>query len=206
VVAGVKTKVGEILRLELVLPVPTSINALYINQFSYNPKTKKREMTGARILSKAGQKRKDEIAFHAKQQMENQEWDYEWTKENFVYQDAVIHFARRGSDDNNIYKLLNDTLEGIAYDNDSRVLVRTQRIVYDSNNPRVEVTLTPVDFVGVFENQEEADQFELRCNECTRFLNGRCSILVDSLNGTVREEIGSINEPVCVKYKVNNKL
>ena len=189
------------MKLELVLPVPTSINALYINQFQYNPKTRQREMTGKRILSKVGTKRKEEIAFHAKQQMENQEWDYEWTKTNFVYQDAVIHFARRGSDDNNIYKLLNDTLEGIAYDNDSRVLVRTQRIVYDSKNPRVEVTLTPVDFVGVFENKEEADKFEQKCVSCTRHLNGRCSILVDSLIGTVREEIGSINEPVCVKFK-----
>lgn len=197
----VKTKVGEILKLELILPVPTSINALYINEFRYNPKTRQREMTGARILSKAGAKRKEEIAFHAKQQMEKQEWDYEWTKENFVYQDAVIHFARRGSDDNNIYKLLNDTLEKIAYDNDSRVLVRTQRIVYDSSNPRVEVTLTPVDFVGVFENKDEADKFEQNCINCTRHRNGRCSILVDSLNGTVREEIGSINEPVCVKFK-----
>lgn|GEM_PF-800462 len=198
-----KAKVGERLRLELILPVPTSINALYINQFAYNPKTRKREMTGARILSKQGEKRKQEIADAAKQQMESQEWDYEWTKENYVYQDAVIHFARRGSDDNNIYKLLNDTLEGIAYDNDSRVLVRTQRIVYDSKNPRVEVTLTPVDFVGIFKDQEEADQFELRCNDCTRYLKGRCSILVDSQIGTVREEIGSINEPICEKYKSN---
>lgn len=161
-------------------------------------------MTGARILSKAGTKRKEEIATQAKQQMKSQEWDYEWTKENFVYQDAVIHFARRGSDDNNIYKLLNDTLEGIAYDNDSRVLVRTQRIVYDSKNPRVEVTLTPVDFVGIFKNQKEADEFNDRCLDCSRYLNGRCSILVDSMIGTVREEIGSIDDPVCIKRKVKN--
>ena len=189
------------MKVELTLPVPTSINALYINQFAYNPKTRKREMTGAKILSKQGEKRKAEIAQAAKEQLQNQEWDYEWTKQNYVYQDAVIHFARRGSDDNNIYKLLNDTLEGIVYDNDSRVLVRTQRIVYDSSNPRVEVTITPVDFVGIFENQDKAVEFQSNCMSCTRYLNGRCSILVDSLAGTVREEVGSIYEPKCVSYK-----
>lgn len=189
------------MKVELTLPVPTSINALYMNQFAYNPKTRKREMTGAKILSKQGEKRKAEIADAAKEQLQGQEWNYEWTKENYVYQDAVIHFARRGSDDNNIYKLLNDTLEGIVYDNDSRVLVRTQRIVYDSTNPRVEVTITPVDFVGIFEYETNAKEFELNCQGCTRYKSGRCSILQDSLRGTVREEIGSIYEPECSSYK-----
>lgn len=189
------------MKVELTLPVPTSINALYINQFAYNPKTRKREMTGAKILSKQGEKRKAEIANAAKEQLQGQDWNYEWTKENFVYQDAVIHFARRGSDDNNIYKLLNDTLEGIVYDNDSRVLVRTQRIVYDSTNPRVEVTITPVEFVGIFEDEAMAKEFELKCQSCTRYRNGRCSILQDSLIGTVREEVSSIYNPVCNTYK-----
>lgn len=189
------------LKLELTLPVPTSLNALYVSQYAYNPKTKRREPTGAKVLSSAGQKKKDEIQFHARQQLENQEWDYEWTKTGFVYQDAVIHFARRGSDDDNIYKLLKDSLEKICYDNDSRALVRTQRIVYDSKNPRVEVTLIPVDFVGIFEDQTQADKFEENCMTCTRYLNGRCSILVDSKSGTVREEIGSIYEPTCISYK-----
>ena len=193
------------MELKLVLPVPTSINALYMNQFSYNPATKKREMTGKRILSKAGEKRKKEIADATKEQMKNQDWDYEWTKSNYLYQDAVIYFARRGSDDNNIYKLLNDTLEGIVYDNDSRVLVRTQHIMYDSKNPRVEVILTPVKYKGIFNSVEESEKFSSKCSNCTRFLNGRCSILVDSLNGTVREEVGNIKSPSCEKFKERNK-
>lgn len=198
------------MKLKLTLPVPTSINALYINQFAYNPRTRKREMTGARILSKEGTKRKEEIAFHATQQLAEQEWDYEWTKENFLYQDAIIYFDRRGRDDNNIYKLLNDTLEGVVYDNDSRVLVRTQKVLYDTKNPRVEITLTPVKYVGIFENQEEADKFELRCSSesgkgCSRYLNGRCNILVDSKSGQVREEVGSLDDPYCTEFKLKKK-
>lgn len=191
------------MKLELTLPVPTSINALYINQYTYNPKSRRREPTGAKILSKEGELCKEQIQFHAKKQLSDQEWDYGWTedKDSFLYQDAVIYFSRRGRDDNNIYKLLNDSLEKISYDNDSRVLVRTQKILYDTANPRIELTLTPVDYVGVFTSKADAERFEDRCMGCTRFLKGRCSILVDSKAGTVREEIGDDKNPVCEKYK-----
>lgn len=190
--------------LKLTLPVPTSINALYVNQYTFNPKSRRREPTGAKILSKEGELCKKQIQLHATKQLSEQVWDYEWTegKNNFLYQDAIIYFSRRGRDDNNIYKLLNDSLEKISYDNDSRVLVRTQKILYDTVNPRIELTLTPVDYVGVFENKEKADAFEVKCKGCTRYLEGRCSILVDSLAATVREEIGSTDDPECVKFKM----
>lgn len=191
------------MKLELTLPVPTSINALYVNQFTYDSAIRRRVPTGGKILSKEGEKCKEQIQTQAKEQLKSQTWDYEWTvdKDHFVYQDAVIYFSRRGRDDNNTYKLLNDSLEKIVYENDSRVLVRTQKIMYDSKNPRIELTLTPVDYVGIFENQDQAEKFEENCMTCTRYLNGRCSILVESKSGTVREEIGSIYEPVCSSYK-----
>lgn len=193
------------MELKLVLPVPVSINALYINQYRYNPKNRKREPTGAKILSKAGEKSKAHIQIEARDQMEDQTtWDFDWTagKDNFVYQDAVIYFSRRGRDDNNIYKLLNDSLEGIAYENDSRVLVRTQKILYDVNNPRIELTITPVEYVGVFENIAEANIFEEGCTTCTRYLDSRCSILVDSKRGSVRPEISVDGTSiVCEKFK-----
>lgn len=134
-------------------------------------------------------------------QTEAQEWDYDWTKENYVYQDAIIYFARRGSDDNNIYKLLNDSLEGITYDNDSRVLVRTQHIVYDSKNPRIEILIKPVDFIGIFKDRFVLETFQEQCSMCSKFRKGSCSILKDSIAGTVREEIGNIHNPVCAAFK-----
>lgn len=191
------------MKLELTLPVPTSINALYINQYKWNPFTRKSEPTGAKILSKEGELCKKQIQFHAEKQLSEQEWDYEWTveKNNFLYQDAVIYFSRKGRDDNNVYKLLNDSLEKITYENDSRVLVRTQKILYDTKNPRIELTLYPVSYSGIFNTKEEASNFIGKCESCTRYLKGRCSILVDSLSATVREEVGDINNPVCEKYK-----
>lgn len=189
------------MQLKLTLPLPVSINKLYINEYQWDARLKMRVPTGRRILSKAGRQVKAKIQGQARVQTEGQDWNFDWTKENFVYQDAVVFFARRGSDDNNIYKLLNDSLEGIAYDNDSRVLVRTQHIVYDSQNPRVELTLVPVDFVGIFKGQEVLERFQKVCEGCSRYRKGSCSILKDSIAGTVREEIGSIYNPSCSEFK-----
>src|SRR5690606_28195754 len=104
-----------------------SINKLYINQYGWSPKTKTRIPTGKRIMSKEGVRVKEEIQSEAIKQLKSQEWDYDWTKENYIYQDSYIYMNRLGRDDNNQYKLLNDSLEKIVYDNDSRVLTRTQR-------------------------------------------------------------------------------
>jgi Endodeoxyribonuclease RusA len=199
------------MELTLRLPMPVSINRLYINEhtYKYNPKTRIKEKvpTGRRILSKDGKRVKAQIQAEARVQFEQQKdkWDYEWTKENFCYQDALVIFARRGSDDNNIYKLLNDSLEGIVYENDSRVLVRTQKIVYNPKDPHVEITLRPVEFIGIFDNKDDRDEFEARCEfggekGCSKYRNGKCSILKDSLLGTVREEIGDINNPYCLSF------
>ena len=190
------------MELKLTLPVPVSINSLYINEYRFDPVVRRRVPTGARILSKEGEKSKLAIQNAAREQMKNQKWDYEWTKDknNFLYQDSEIYFSRRGRDDNNVYKLLNDSLEGIVYDNDSRVLVRTQKILFDKNSPRMEVTLVPVDYVGIFNNEDEYMEFESNCQSCTRFRNGRCSILVDSYSGTVREEVDMSNYE-CSEYK-----
>ena len=189
--------------LKLTLPVPVSINSLYVNQFRFNPKTRRREPTGGRVLSSAGEKSKEQIQFHAKKQLAEQEWDYEWTegKNNFLYLDAIIYFSRRGRDSDNVYKLLHDSLEKIIFDNDSRILARTQKVLYDKDNPRIEIVFSPVSYVGIFDSQKEADEFKENCTDCTRYLQGRCSILSDSLIGTVREEIGSVDAPECVEYK-----
>lgn len=184
--------------LKLTLPVPTSINDLYVMQKRFNPKTRKYQYTGALILSDEGRIVKNKIQANARLQTNKQVWDYEKTKNIFVYQDTVIYFARRGRDDNNIYKLLNDSLQGIAYDNDSRVLTRTKKILYDTKNPRVEVTIKPVEFVGIFDNVEEYETFVVKCESCSRFRSGTCSILNDSINYTVREEVV---DKVCNSYK-----
>jgi hypothetical protein len=186
------------LKLKLILPLPISINKLYINHAIYNPITRKFQRTGKRILSPEGEALKEKIQIEAWKQMKEQDWDYDYTKDHYIYMDAYIYFNRKGRDDNNIYKLNNDALEKIVYDNDSRVLTRTQRILYSPHNPRVELIFTPVPFVGIFDNKESFKMFEDNCKSCKRYKNGRCSILIKAIKGFEQEEIKNNK---CIKYK-----
>jgi Holliday junction resolvase RusA-like endonuclease len=184
------------MELKLVLPLPVSLNQLYINKYSYNPKTKRSEPTGARILSKAGMMSKKLIQKAANKQITKQTWDYEWTKNNFLYMDATIYFNRTNRDDNNIYKLLCDALEKIVYDNDSRILIRTQRIYYTTTEPRVELYIHAVDYIGIFDDEAQLHSFESVCKSCKRYGNN-CSILSKAKEGRIQEEIVDM---VCGKY------
>lgn len=184
------------MKLRMSLPLPVSINQLYINEFKWSAKDKKMMPTGRRILSKEGERVKNQIIKQARKQMEGQDWDYEYTKSGFCYLDTIIYFNKRGRDDNNTYKLLCDSLEKIAYDNDSRILVRTQKILYDSKHPRVEVLIRPVKYIGIFDNQEHLDLFESKCESCSRYSNN-CSILRKAKEGFIQDEI---EEFVCSSY------
>ncbi|WP_311078052.1 RusA family crossover junction endodeoxyribonuclease [Paenibacillus polymyxa] len=185
------------MRLNLTLPLPVSINDLYINQYVWDARIRKRVPTGKRILSKEGEKVKKQIIVAASNQIKNQEWDYEFTKVHYLYMDTQIYFNRKGRDDNNIYKLNNDALEKIVYDNDSRVLTRTQRILYDKKNPRVELTFTPVEYIGIFDNEKSYIEFLENCKTCSRYKRN-CSILKAATEGYVQDEIDEGN---CFKYK-----
>lgn len=188
------------MKLNLTLPLPTSINKLYINQHGWNPKTKSRMPTGKRILSKEGEKNKKLLQKMANEQLINQEWDYNYTLENYIYMDTVFYFNRKGRDDNNAYKLLCDALEKIVYDNDSRVLVRTQKILYDTENPRVEVSFHPVEYRGIFINENKLNEFEGKCETCKRYKRN-CSILNKAKEGRIREEVTQENDTyICNKY------
>lgn len=192
----------EQMKLKLILPLPVSINALYVNQTYFDPKKKEHVPTGKRILSPKGRKAKKEIQIATRKQMKGQEWDYEYTKTNYLYQDMVVYFNRMGRDSDNLLKCLNDSLKEIAYYNDDKILTRTQKVMVDSNNPRIEIELHPVSFKGIFHDKDEAIRFEEICKGCSHYRKGRCSILIESLEGRVREEIHDVEKRrVCMKYR-----
>lgn len=182
---------------KFILPLPVSINQLYINQYTWNDKLRQMIPSGKRILSKEGEIVKKAIIKFAKKQIIGQNWNYSYTKDHFIYMDVIIFFNRRGRDDTNLYKLLCDSLEKIVYENDSRVLVRTQRIYYDKKNPRVEVSFTPVEYIGIFDDKEQLDKFENNCKNCSRY-NRNCSLLQNAKDGFIQEEIENF---ICSSFK-----
>lgn len=199
--------------LKLTLPLPISVNNLYKNKGVYNKKLKAFIPTGQRIMSPEGEKLKKQIQEAAREQMKDQNWNYEWTKKNFIYLDTYLFFNRAGRDADNTYKLLQDSLAKIVFDNDSRVLVRTQRILFDNQNPRVIIEAFPVPHKGIFNNQEQLDEFESKCKTCKRYKRN-CSILNKAKEGRIQKEIDSElncskfkevkNEKTKIKHKNNN--
>jgi Holliday junction resolvase RusA-like endonuclease len=168
-----------------------------MNEYSYNPVSKKKEPTGKRILTQKGLICKKQIQKIVKQELKKQDWDYEYTNDRFIYIDTYIFFQRTNMDDDNVYKLLKDSLQGLVYKNDSKALVRTQAVYFDTENPHVDVIIHPVDFIGIFDNQNHLDSFESVCKSCNRY--GRnCSILKSAKEGRIQEEIQNF---ICSKYK-----
>lgn len=129
----------------------------------------------------------------------NQKWEVPVDSKQHFYVDAVFYFPRTRMDCNNYWKVLLDTITDtrLIWEDDDVVCERAQGIFYDASNPRIELTIRPVDYIGVFENASQLESFESKCIGCTRYARN-CSILRQAKEGRVQEEI---SDGDCKKYK-----
>lgn len=120
------------------------------------------------------------------------------TKQHF-YVDAVFYFPRTRMDSNNYWKVLLDAITDtqLIWEDDNVVCERTQAIYYDAENPRIELAIHPVDYIGVFKNSSQLDEFESNCIDCTRYKRN-CKILRQAKEGRIQNEI---KNNMCDKYK-----
>ena len=100
----------------------------------------------------------------------------------------------------NFKKLQQDciTESKVVWEDDSWVLPRTERLFIDSYNPRIELVITPCDFIGIFDNEQQFKEFEQQCTDCTRYRNN-CSILRKATEGRIQEEID--DDLLCSEFK-----
>lgn len=136
---------------------------------------------------------------HIKEQIKVQNWNLSVDSARHFYVDAVFYFPRLDMDANNYFKVSLDTITDtqLIWKDDNVVCERVQRIYYDSSNPRIELTIYPVDYVGIFDNQEQLSNFEDKCKTCSRYKRN-CSILNKAKEGRIQEEICNLE---CSKYK-----
>lgn len=190
------------------LPFPPSLNA-YLGHRSAGRIVMAYIKPKAREFQRLFKERLDEV-------IKETGWDIEQTRDTHYYLDCTMYMPRTNFDENNVYKVLVDCLEDKLIINDKDLVTRTQAVYYDTKNPRVYMHLHPVDYVGVFPNKTEEELFESNCISCTRYLDGRCSILRDSKLGKMRDEIEyelSVSEDgkhthesiSCSKYKTKEK-
>lgn len=133
------------------------------------------------------------------EQVKVQNWNIEVNKAQHFYVDAVFYFDRVDKDCSNYEKCLGDTITEtqLIWKDDNVSLFRPQRIYYDPENPRIELTIYPVDYIGIFDNLPQLEQFESRCIGCNRYKRN-CSLLAKAKAGRIQPEI---HDCVCEKYR-----
>lgn len=145
-------------------------------------------------------KYKKEFSKYIKEQVKLQQFNIIPNKTQHFYCDCVFYFDRIDKDANNYFKLLLDAITDsqCIWIDDNVVCERVNAIYYDSKNPRVEIEIYPVDYIGIFSNQEQLENFKSNCIQCGRYKEGKCSILNKAIEGRIQEEIVDLK---CSKQK-----
>lgn len=146
---------------------------------------------------------KKEFTKIIEKELKQQNWNYDETGLKHIYVDAVFYFDRIDKDANNYWKCLLDCITDTKkiWKDDNIVCERVQGIYYDSKNPRIELEIHPVDYIGIFKNKNELEDLENKCKTCSRYIRN-CSILKKAKTGKVQEDIVDLQ---CKKYKCINK-
>lgn len=136
---------------------------------------------------------------YVKEQVKLQGWEKSDNIYQHYYMDTIFYFPRIDMDANNYYKCLADAItdSGVVWNDDNQLCERVQRIYYDSENPRIELIIYPVDYIGVFDNASQLEEFESRCIGCNRYKRN-CSLLKKAKEGRIQSEI---QDGICEKYK-----
>lgn len=182
--------------LKLITPIPVSVNH-YLKPRAFlihgKPQISMYETAEAKAYKKY-------FSQYVKDEISKQDYTLTPNKHQHFYIDCVFYFNRIDMDANNYFKILLDAITDtqLIWLDDNVTCERVQAIYYDNKNPRIEITIYPVDYIGIFDNNERLIDFEFRCCTCKRWNNKRCSIYKKALEGRIQNEI---NDFICTKYK-----
>ena len=183
--------------LNLISPIPCSVNH-YIKPRPFIAYGKAQVTMYETADAKAYKK---SFCKYVKEQIKLQEWELIPNKTQHFYVDCVFYFDRIDKDANNYFKLLLDSIteSGTIWIDDNTTCERVNAIYYDNQNPRIEIAIYPVDYIGIFPSQEQLDIFKSDCILCKKYKEGKCSVLNKAIEGRVQEEIQKLQ---CLKRKV----
>lgn len=137
---------------------------------------------------------------YVKEQAKLQNWESDLDPFQHYYVDAVFYFPRIDMDTNNYWKVAFDSItdSGVVWADDNMACERVIKVLYDSENPRIEYTIYKTDFVGIFETQEQLEDFEDKCKTCKRYKRN-CSLLKKAKEGRIVCDI--TDDKICKQYK-----
>lgn len=144
-------------------------------------------------------KYKKQFKKYIEEQVKIQEWESSLDKAQHYYCDCVFYFDRIDKDCNNYFKCSLDAITEteLVWSDDNTVCERVNRIYYDNENPRIEMDIYPVEYIGIFNSEESLVSFESKCKNCMRYIRN-CSILRKAKEGRIQDEILHFE---CSKYK-----
>ena len=181
--------------LRLISPLPVSVNHYLV------PKTIYQNGKPRTILYETPESKryKKNFALYINSEIRNQKWRPPEDKRRHFYLDCVFYFDRIDRDANNYFKLLCDAItdSGQVWPDDNVACERVQGIFYDSKDPRIEMEIYPVDYVGIFPTVNHKDAFIDTCMSCSRYTHN-CSILNKAIEGRIGPDIISGQ---CLKFQ-----
>lgn len=184
-------------KLMLTSPIPPSVN----HYLSYRSVIKNGKALAYSYKTQEAKTYREKFAEYVISEVKKQGWDMVPNKAQHFYIDADFYFPRIDKDPNNYWKIMIDAITDtqLIWVDDNVVCERVNKILYDTKNPRIELTIYPVEYVGIFKDKQEYEQFESNCVTCRRYINN-CSILAKAKEGRIQDEIV---DNVCKKYRLN---
>ena len=188
--------------LHLVSEIPPSVN----HYLAYRAFLKNGKPMAMSYKTPEAEKYRHSFAEYVRGTAKEQGWALEPNKWRHFYVDAVFYFDKTDRDANNYFKVLLDAITDtqLIWVDDNVVCERVQRIYYDTENPRVELWIRPVEYIGVFDNASQFESFVSNCIGCTRYTRN-CSILRRAIQSRIQAEVQKGEDFVsCSKFKKRN--
>lgn len=180
--------------LKLTSPIPPSVN----HYIAYRTIVKNGKPMAMSYKTSEATKYQKLFTKYVISEVKKQNYTLTPNKTQHFYIDAVFYFDRIDKDPNNYWKCLLDAITDteLIWVDDNVTCERVNRIYYDTENPRIELEIYPVDYIGVFNSASQLEEFRNRCIGCTRYKRN-CSLLVKAIEGRIQSEI---HDNLCDKY------
>lgn len=150
---------------------------------------------------------KKEFLLYLKKIVKQYKWDIQPTQNTHYYLDVDMYFDRVDKDSNNYFKCPLDVGNEVIYIDDRTIVVRCNRVYYTSSkqiSPHFEYKLYPVDYIGIFNSEEEYNQFIENCKSCRNYKEGKCGRLKKYMEYRITDDFDWENRN-CLGYKEKSK-
>jgi len=187
--------VMNICQLKLISEIPPSVN----HYLAYRAIMKNGKPMAMSYKTPDAIRYQNKFTKYVIRQVKEQKWPLKPNKTQHFYVDCIFYFPRVDMDCNNYFKCMLDAITDSkkVWEDDNVVCERVNGIFYDSANPRIEMIISPVDYIGIFKDLSQLEEFESNCIGCSRYKRN-CSILQKAKEGRIQDEI---QNGICQKFK-----